>query len=549
MFGLSSHRHGSRTVVALSTAAVLAVSAAGPALAATGDLDPTWSGDGVQTRAAGSTQALASAVQGDGRILVAGVGVVADGSPALGGTYVARYTAAGALDPSYGVGGVRSVSIAPGAEVVRDVVIDGAGRALVGGFVTAPDYPDETDLFVLRLTPAGAPDPTFGGGDGVITIDRTNHDRGGALAVSGGRILVAAGVDTGGNFGLQWTVFGLTGTGALDAGFSGDGETSLPVATVGSFDSLRDIAVQADGKIVLGGSSGAEFASARLTKAGVLDPTYGGDGVARALVENGGAGYRLLLQPDRKVVVAGYASPVGRSDTDMAAVRWTAAGALDPSFSGDGKAIVDGGSLRNDRGLSAALAPDAKIVLVGSADTTAGMDSAVNRLDWDGTLDTSFSGDGRVVTSTLATSNEQLETVVVTAAGGIRAFGSNLEGWTLLGYTGGAAYNLSVGDTTVVEPDSSTATARFTVTLAPASPQPVTVRYATSTGTAASPGDFTSRTGVVTIPAGATSATVSVPVVGDTTVEADETFQVGLSLPTNAGIADGSATGTIRNDD
>jgi chitinase len=57
------------------------------------------------------------------------------------------------------------------------------------------------------------------------------------------------------------------------------------------------------------------------------------------------------------------------------------------------------------------------------------------------------------------------------------------------------------------------------------------------------------KSGVVSFPAGVTSRTLAVPVVGDTVREADETFSVLLSLPTNAGIGDGTGVGTVRNDD
>jgi uncharacterized delta-60 repeat protein len=344
-------------------------------------------------------------------------------------------------------------------------------------------------------------------------------------------------------------VTALTASGSVDTTFSGDGSAEVPVSLVGSFDSLRDLAVQSDGKIVLGGSSGTELASARLTATGAMDTTYSGDGVARAVVEYGGAGAKVLVQSDKKVVVVGYATGTGRSDTDLAAVRFTAAGALDPTFSGDGRALIDLGARRNERATSASLAADGKIVLVGSAESAVGMDSAIARLDWDGTVDTSFSGDGLTTVDTLGTSNEQLETVAVTATGAIRSAGSNLSGWTLLGHDGSASTNVSVADASVLEPDTGTVNATFTVTLSSPSPTPVTVKWKTAPGTATAPADFTTRSGTVTFPAGVTSRPVTVPVVGDTVREADETFSVLLSLPTNAGIADGTAVGTVRNDD
>jgi chitinase len=82
-----------------------------------------------------------------------------------------------------------------------------------------------------------------------------------------------------------------------------------------------------------------------------------------------------------------------------------------------------------------------------------------------------------------------------------------------------------------------------------ASTSPVTVKYVTTAGTAKAPADFTTKTGTLTIAAGKTSGTIVVPIVGDTVKEANETFTVTLSQPTNAGLADAAGTGTIVNED
>lgn len=118
--------------------------------------------------------------------------------------------------------------------------------------------------------------------------------------------------------------------------------------------------------------------------------------------------------------------------------------------------------------------------------------------------------------------------------------------------------NISIADSSVVEGNSGTTNAVFTVTLSKAVPVPVTVDYfaisatqdgvnlfATSVGS-----DFKQTTGTLTIPAGQTSATITVPVIGETVVEADETFYVVLSNPAGpAKITRPNATGTIINDD
>ncbi len=109
--------------------------------------------------------------------------------------------------------------------------------------------------------------------------------------------------------------------------------------------------------------------------------------------------------------------------------------------------------------------------------------------------------------------------------------------------------SLSINDVTVVEGNSGTTNAVFTVTLSAASGQTVTVNHATADGTATQPSDYTNTSGTSTFTPGQTTRTITVPVVGEIVPEADETFFVNLSGATNATIADNQGLGTITNDD
>lgn len=113
------------------------------------------------------------------------------------------------------------------------------------------------------------------------------------------------------------------------------------------------------------------------------------------------------------------------------------------------------------------------------------------------------------------------------------------------------AARLSIGNASVVEGDSTTRPLRFSVSLSTTKTTAVTVAYATSDGPApaANSGDYAGKTGTVTIPAGQTSAVVTVNVRADTTVEPTERFTLKLSNPVGATIQFGSATGSIHNDD
>jgi hypothetical protein len=111
------------------------------------------------------------------------------------------------------------------------------------------------------------------------------------------------------------------------------------------------------------------------------------------------------------------------------------------------------------------------------------------------------------------------------------------------------APSLSINDVTVTEGNAGTVNAVFTVTLSAASGQTVTVNYATADGTATQPADYTNTSGTLTFTPGATTQTITVPVIGETVPEANETFFVNLSGAVNATIADNQGVGTITNDD
>lgn len=115
----------------------------------------------------------------------------------------------------------------------------------------------------------------------------------------------------------------------------------------------------------------------------------------------------------------------------------------------------------------------------------------------------------------------------------------------------GTAASLSIDDLTVVEGSVGQQVASVTVELATPAATDVTVDVATEDGTAQAGSDYLAPAGQVTIPAGSTSATIDVPILGDTDNESDETFSILLSgpIPTDTVIVDGIAQVTIRNDD
>ncbi len=191
--------------------------------------------------------------------------------------------------------------------------------------------------------------------------------------------------------------------GDLDRTF---GEGGIQIIDFGSESAAYALAIAPDGKIVLGGSvhggsTANDFGAARLHANGAIDTSFSFDGRTTVVVAPG-AGHELpfngVVQSDGKIVLVGDAPVSAAPDatTDIAVVRFNVDGTLDTTFSGDGIALIDFGSNGNDRALDVALLPDGKLILVGStAAAGEGLDFAVVKLNIDGSRDTTFDTDGR----------------------------------------------------------------------------------------------------------------------------------------------------------
>ncbi len=175
--------------------------------------------------------------------------------------------------------------------------------------------------------------------------------------------------------GLDYLIIRLNIDGSLDNTFSFDGLVTTDIA--GSDDDLASIALSNDGKIVAAGNSadgtGLRFSTTRYNTDGSLDLSFSEDG--KQLVTIGddlwNVANGLAVQPDGKIVVAGYSS--NNSQTDISLVRYNIDGSLDQSFSYDGKVMTDIQS-SSDHAMAVILQPDGNIVLTGST---------YNTVDWD----------------------------------------------------------------------------------------------------------------------------------------------------------------------
>ena len=345
-------------------------------------------------------------------------------------TIVGRaWALAGDLDGAYGGGdGIVTEQFDTGKTFGLGVAIQTDGRAVVAGYSWAGS---QTNMAVARYTTGGVLDSAFGGGDGKVTIDFSifgipRDDVAWAVVIQpDGKIVV------GGRSGGDVAIVRYLSDGTADSSFSGDGEAYVPFGWFGNAVALSGT------RILVAGSSndGDDFFLARLTRGGVLDTRFGGgDGWVETDFSGGhDSAHDLAVQADGRIVLAGEASVAG--DPDFALARYSAGGALDSTFSGDGKKTTD---VLGDPDLCGAMAiqADGNYVVVGRAETPdAGPDDqlAVVRYKPGGGLDTSFGGDGKVTTdfpSTIVSGND----VAIQANGKIVVVGSSSSAWLVARY-------------------------------------------------------------------------------------------------------------------
>jgi uncharacterized delta-60 repeat protein len=346
-----------------------------------GSLDTSFSEDGKQITSFGDGAASDLALRADGKIVAVGSG----GPRGSGSFALARYNLDGSLDTTFSEDGKQTTEFA-GFDSAEAVALQPDGKIVAVGGVG--------EFALARYNPDGSLDTSFSedgkqttafGGTGAF--GSSAGARGVALQ-SDGKIIVVGG-DASGDFALAR----YNPDGSLDTSFSDDG---LQITEFDGFDSAASVVLQPDGKIVAAGRTNDDFAVARYNSDGTLDTTFSGDGLQ--VTSFGGASrfdagaQGVALQPDGKIVVVGGGS--GAVDDDFALARYNPDGSLDTTFSDDGKQTTD--FTRADSARGVALQPDGKIVVVG--DSSAGDDFALARYNPDGSLDTTFSDDGKQTT-------------------------------------------------------------------------------------------------------------------------------------------------------
>ena len=283
---------------------------AGLAIAAAGDFDSSFNGDGRLKLDSGAEEnGAAIAVQPDGKIVVAGTTFkpsMVVGGTAIQDALVYRLKPNGdspqPFDTGFGVNGAVKID-SGGEEEARGIAIQADGKIVVAGNTTV-----NNDAAVYRLNPNGSPDTSFNL-DGAYGPDSGGLESLAAVAVQPDGKIIAAGYTSNGTTGGDGVVYRLLPNAddpqPFDTGFGVNGTVKIDS---GGDEEVNAMAIQPDGKIVVAGDTSVNKDAAvyRLNTNGSLDPTFNLDGAYGP--DSGGAEIAtgVAVQPDGKIVVVGY---------------------------------------------------------------------------------------------------------------------------------------------------------------------------------------------------------------------------------------------------
>jgi len=391
------------------------------ASAQAGQLDASFASGGIFATTTTKSTANAVAIQSDGKIVVAGTGLLGDNfSDAL-----IRLNTDGSLDTSFGTGGVANVPPPGGGNTFGFLALaierDGRIVAAAANFASTGAI-----VQVARVETNGTLDTSFGSG-GFTSSTAIPFVTSGALALQpDGKVVVAAGV-----------MARFTATGQLDTTFGNGGIASLVNSTP------TQIALQSNGRLLVASGEAARLVFqaqpaaqpgtiSRYYSNGSLDTTFGSAGTVASVA----AASALLLQPDGKIVVAGALTsklnvPPTVNDVGFGIVRYSPNGAIDRTFGNGGVAIADFGVNAPVSGAFAvAIQTNGDLVAAGAASGKLVSNSVTSsfglaRFTSSGQLDTSFGKGGTVITTVASGQFSWITGLAIQSDGKIVAAGTS----------------------------------------------------------------------------------------------------------------------------
>jgi len=359
---------------------------------ANGTYDSTFGTAGKVTTSlsGGDDIAFGVGIQPNGKIVAAGTA----GSDAA----VVRYNTDGTLDNTFGTNGIVITDIDGSNDYINAMTIQADGKIVLAGYAYSSSL-SYNRFALIRYNTNGTLDNTFGT-SGKVIVDIGNSDNG-ILAIAlqtDQKIVVSGWSNNGQAYDYYFATARFNTNGTLDNTFGTGGSVITGIG--GSADEATGIAIQSDGKIVVGGAATNvynDFAMVRYNTNGTLDNSFGISGKVTTDI-GGGPDYanEIALETDGKIILAGY-SYNGSMYNNTALVRYNSNGTIDNTFGTNGKSVTTIGNYDNGAS-SMALQTDGKIIISGWTTNSGDNEMTVARLMATGTTDyTSFSKNNTIL--------------------------------------------------------------------------------------------------------------------------------------------------------
>lgn len=350
-------------------------------------------------------------IQPDGKIIIGDINrIFINPTTTYSDFKIHRYNNDGSIDDTFGTDGVTITSFGNGFSSTNCIALQPDGKIIVaGGFSTTSNV---YKIAIARYTSSGVLDTSFDT-DGKVLTSLGASTQSIAYHVSvqnDGKILVAGNTYpiTGASIGLFIAKY--NSNGSLDTSFDTDG-FAINNYSASYLEQIRSILVQPDGKIVTTHFvnyyeivNTTDYVTRRFNTDAANDASFGSNGKVTTAVANGyNLANAVALQPDGKIVVAGYSYENPNVKTEVSVVRYTSNGNLDTSFSNDGMLTSPVESSNDD--LSIVLVqPDDKLIAVGTKKNYATngelfSDIILSKYNANGSLEPSFGNEGKVTSS------------------------------------------------------------------------------------------------------------------------------------------------------
>lgn len=375
-----------------------------------GTLDATWAtisplgaGKVITPIGNGDDFALATAVQPDGKVLLAGycVNGTSDDFCAV------RYNSNGTLDLSWNGTGMVVTPVGNNADRAYAIALQSDGKVLLAG---ACSNGVENDICAVRYNANGTLDTSWNGSGKVMTPGSSSDHATAMVVQPDGKVLLGGTCYNSGIAAFCAVRYNANGT--LDTSWNGTGKVTTAVS-IGN-DIAEAMVLQPDGKVLLAGycavATSADFCAVRYNPNGTLDSNWNGTGkVITAVGSSSDFASAMALQPDGKVLLAGRC--LNGTSNNFCAVRYNIDGTLDAGWSADGKVFTAVGGI-NDNGNALVVQPDGKILISGYCSNGTNFHFCAVRYHSNATLDQSWNGTGKVTTQ-IASSGDTLASAMV----------------------------------------------------------------------------------------------------------------------------------------